>query len=58
MNAFQEIDFEMMIETASLHDINVPIAENEAFIAKIKEMRDTWEPQLKDKMQAARSKKV
>ena len=58
MNAFQEIDFEMMIETASLHDINIPIAQNEAFIAKINEMRDTWEPQLKDRMQAARSKKV
>jgi hypothetical protein len=49
---------EMMIETASLHDMNIPIAENEAFIAKINEMRDTWEPQLKDRMQAARSKKV
>ena len=58
MNAFQEIDFEMMIETASLHHIDVPIAKNKAFIAKINEMRDTWEPQLKDRMQAARSKKV
>ena len=58
MNAFEEIDRKMMIETASLHDINVPVAENEAFIAKVNEMRDTWEPQLKVRMQAARSKKV
>jgi hypothetical protein len=48
----------MMVETASLHDINVPVAENEAFIGKVNEMRDTWEPQLKGKMNAARSKKV
>ena len=58
MNAFEEIDRKMMIETASLHDINVPVAENEAFIAKVNEMRDTWEPQLKVRMQAAHSKKV
>ena len=58
MNAFEEVDREMMVETASLHDINVPVAENEAFIGKVNEMRDTWEPQLKGKMNAARSKKV
>ena len=35
-----EVSFviEMMIETASLHDMNIPIAQNEAFIAKINEM--------------------
>ena len=58
MNAFEEVDREMLIETASLHDINVPVAENEAFIAKVNEMRDTWDPQLKGRMQAAASKKV
>jgi len=58
MNTFEEIDREMLIETASLHDINLPVAENEAFIAKVNEMRDTWEPQLKARMQAAGSRKV
>jgi len=58
MNAFEEVDREMLVETASLHDINVPVAENEAFIAKVNEMRDTWDPQLKGRMQAAASKKV
>ena len=58
MNAFEEVDREMLVETASLHDINVPVAENEAFIAKVNEMRDTWDPQLKGRMQAAVSKKV
>ena len=58
MNEFEEVDREMMVETASLHDINVPVAENEAFIAKVNEIRDTWEPQLKGRMQAAHSKKV
>ena len=58
MNAFEEVDREMLVETAGLHDMNVPVAENEAFIAKVNEMRDTWDPQLKGRMQAAASKKV
>ena len=58
MNAFEEVDRGMLVETASLHDINVPVAENEAFIAKVNEMRDTWDPQLKGRMQTAASKKV
>ena len=58
MNTFEEIDREMLIETAGLHDINLPVAENEAFIAKVNEMRDTWEPQLKARMKAAGSRKV
>ena len=57
MAAFDEIDRELMIETASLYDINVPIAENEAFIGKVKEMRDEWEAKLAASMQAARTQK-
>ncbi|MBT6190508.1 MAG: potassium transporter [Tateyamaria sp.] len=57
MAAFEEVDRELMLETASLHDMNVPIAENEAFISKVKEMRGEWETQLQGRMQAARSDK-
>ena len=53
MNAFEEVDREMLVEKAGLHDVNVPVAENEAFIAKVNEMRDTWDPQLKGRMLAA-----
>ena len=57
MAAVEEVVREWMLETASLHDMNVPIAENEAFISKVKEMRGEWETQLQGRMQAARSDK-
>jgi CPA2 family monovalent cation:H+ antiporter-2 len=55
MQEFEVMDRELMVETASLHDMNIPLVENEAFIAKVNEMREEWEIQLKGRMQAARS---
>ena len=57
MDAFEVMDRELMVETASLHDINVPMAENKAFINKVKEMREEWETQLQGRMKAARTDK-
>ena len=54
MQEFETMDRELMVETADLHDINVPIAENEAFIAKVNEMRKEWEVQLQGRMRAVR----
>lgn len=54
MAEFKAMDRQMMLETAELHDFNTPLAENEAIIAKINEMRDEWETQLTGRMQAAR----
>lgn len=56
MEAFEEMDRQMMVEVADLHDINIPIAENEAVHAKINEMRADWEAQLRGNMDAIRSK--
>lgn len=56
MAAFEEIDRKMMVEVSELHDINVPIAENEAILTKINAERETWEAQLMGHMQAIRNK--
>lgn len=54
MAEFEAVDREMMVETAELADFNVPMAENEAIIAKFNETREEWEAQLQGRMQAAR----
>lgn len=56
MEAFEEMDRQMMVEVADLHDIDTPFAENEAVLAKINEMRADWEAQLKGSMDAIRGK--
>lgn len=56
MAAFEEADRQIMVDVAELHDINVPMAENEAVLAKINAERETWEAQLMGHMQAIRNK--
>lgn len=56
METFEKMDRQMMVEVADLHDINIPIAENEAVHAKVNEMRADWEAQLKGSMDAIRGK--
>lgn len=49
---FDEMDRKGMIEIASHYDPAVPMAENEALIAKFNEMRVGWEIDLKVQMEA------
>jgi len=53
MNEFDVTDREIMREMAELHDVNTPMAENEAALSRFAEMRDLWEEKLKARVQAA-----
>ena len=55
MDVFEQADRRMMLETAELHDVNTPLAENQAAIDKINEMREEWQEQLQKGMHAART---
>ncbi|MDH3621824.1 MAG: NAD-binding protein, partial [Gammaproteobacteria bacterium] len=48
--AFEEMDRHMMLDLAECYDIEIPIAENEPFKARYREMRDEWEQELKGRM--------
>ena len=50
MQEFDKMDREIMLDLANLHDIDVPIAENEPFKARFREMRDEWQHELKGRM--------
>ena len=39
-----------MREVADLYDPNIPPMENEALIAKVKELREKWDPVLREQM--------
>lgn len=50
MRAFEDMDREIMVDLANLHDFQLPISENEPFKARFREMREEWERELKDRM--------
>ena len=50
--AFDEVDRQAMLEAAEAYDNDIPPEENEAYIAKIKALRETWIPQLEARMRA------
>jgi monovalent cation:H+ antiporter-2, CPA2 family len=50
--AWEERDRTAMREVADLYRLDIPAHENEAFVAKIKEMRAEWDPKLRDMMEA------
>lgn len=54
MHEFEKADRQMMLETAGLHDIDTPLAENQAMIQRVAEMREEWEDALADRMKGAR----
>ena len=56
MSEFETTDHQMMLDTAELHDPDTPLAENQAVIDRVNEMRDEWEGQLGERMRAAREK--
>jgi CPA2 family monovalent cation:H+ antiporter-2 len=41
-----------MVEVADVYDVNIPSYENEALIAKVKAMIDTWDVELKNRVVA------
>ena len=53
VDAFEDLDRQTTVELAELHKVDVPIAENEAYRARVMEMIDEWEAQLKGRMDAA-----
>jgi CPA2 family monovalent cation:H+ antiporter-2 len=50
MQEFEAMDRHIMVDLADLYDIEVPIAENEPFKARFREMTDEWEQELKGRM--------
>jgi len=50
VDAFNEVDRKGMLETADMYDPDIPTQENEAYIAKVRELTAGWELELKTKM--------
>ena len=44
---FESIDRASMVELASLYDINTPIAQNKAYVERVKSLMEEWEHQLR-----------
>lgn len=49
-DAFEEMDRSSMREVADLYDMDIPFQENEALVAKVKELRKEWDPILREQM--------
>ncbi|MEO9469723.1 monovalent cation:proton antiporter-2 (CPA2) family protein [Parasphingorhabdus sp.] len=47
---FQDADRRSMIEFADVYDIDIPFYENEALIAKARQLQDEWEPELREQI--------
>jgi len=48
--AFEDMDRSAMREVAELYDMDIPFDQNEALIAKVKELRAKWDPVLTEQM--------
>ncbi len=54
--AFDRIDRRVMLDAAEAYDPTIPPAhENDAYLARLREMRDDWEEQLRGDMRPASS---
>lgn len=47
---FEEMDRSSMREVADLYDLETPYHQNEPLIAKVKELRERWDPVLREQM--------
>ncbi|MEO0485606.1 MAG: cation:proton antiporter [Pseudomonadota bacterium] len=56
VEAFQDMDREAMIEVAGVYDINIPAVENDAYVAKVRELLETRGTALSDRMTEIRAK--
>ncbi len=54
IDAFDAHDQENMLAVAGIHQVNVPVHENEAYVSKIREMRGEWEAKLREQLDAIR----
>jgi CPA2 family monovalent cation:H+ antiporter-2 len=50
VRVFQDADRRSMIEFADVYDIDIPSYENEALIAKARQLQDEWEPELREQI--------
>ena len=49
--AFEEMDRSWMREVAELYDLDTPYYENEALVEKVRELREEWDPVLREQME-------
>ena len=47
---FNALDRRAMIEVAGAYDVSIPAHENDAYIAKVREVIAEWEPGLRERM--------
>jgi CPA2 family monovalent cation:H+ antiporter-2 len=47
VDEFDRLDRKVMVETATVYDIEVPGPENAEYVAKVRELTETWEEQLR-----------
>ena len=53
--AFDETDRRSMVEVADVYDPAIPVAENEAYVAKVRKILEEWGPEMRKKMQEIRN---
>lgn len=53
--AFQDMDRRSMISAADVYDLTIPPTENEAYLARIREIMGPWQEELSEKMRAIAS---
>ncbi len=49
-DAFEEMDRKFMPEVADLYRLDIPYHENDALIARVRELREEWDPPLREQM--------
>ena len=57
VDAFDDMDRRSMVEVAGAYDLEIPPVENEAYINAVKEIRGTWQEELRGTMGAIREGK-
>lgn len=53
--AFDEMDRAAMVEVADTYDPAIPVAENEAYVAKVRKIQSEWGPELQKRMMEIRN---
>ncbi len=51
VDAFEQMDRSSMREVADVYDVNIPAWQNEALVAKIRDLRAQWDPKLREQME-------
>ncbi|NNE81613.1 MAG: potassium transporter [Silicimonas sp.] len=55
VDAFNEMDRRAMIEVADAYDPEIPPADNEAYVARVREVRGIWQEDLSEQMRQIRA---